>query len=1080
MKKRNLLVLLAACSLMLAGCNQKKEEPKKDDEQQTPSTVAVTSVTVAPGTLALEVGGTGNLTATVAPENATDKAVTWASSNSAVATVANGVVTAVSAGTAEITATAGGKSGKCVVTVTNPAPATVEVTSVTVAPATLALEVGGSGNLTATVAPDNATNKTVTWTTSNAAVATVNNGAVTAVAKGSATITATAGGKSGTCAVTVSEPAPTVNHQDPFVRDVTDPSLTRAYRDEFDEMIEDFSSATPTGETTGAFTGSLLRVLVDSNDTNEPTSPDASIYKMATGVHAIENYEGIGFKIRAVGNKSIKLSNLVLGLRGDDAYKVYPLNLGQALDPDQEELPELTDQFQEIIVSPKQSLDANTKYELAVGGASEQTVLGKILGFHLYALDEECSAVLEIENVFLYEAGEKTVLDNFSREKVNKTDDSCWWRDSTGFIVQKGVTLKNAKYTTKAITLGDYKNVVFNVLGDTSGLKINNVAYASLKDSEGKALTGAVNGAFMSYVVNLEKSGLELAEGKLVFESTTEVVISQIFLSNLINEVPVTEYPKIDIANASYLTKFEATKAAGSIKTNYDDAAADTETNNALGTNYVIAWAGTELVSMDGHNLVLAKDTDAGLVNLVIGSNAEVKDYLVLAIRAEENPASLRFKLGTSEVVNLSSCVAGPGLPTVPTAPGYPYMLEDGFALLVIDLARSGFAGVNNEINIFYNGDTKVEIGSIFFADAYKPAAEVKETVLLDKNMDAGEGYGYVAAVDVTGIKYLKIETTAAAANELRFGLGGDAIYLNTGNLVNIDGEKIAATETEFILDIEASGIVLENGQWFHIHSTLGDAFNIKVSSYELIPVQEITTEKLLDKNMDAGEGYGYVAAVDVTGIKYLLIKTTAVAANELRFGLGGDAIYLNTGNLVNIDGEKIAATETEFILDIEASGIVLENNQWFHIHSTLGEAFNIKVYSYSVKPTLSVKELAGGLDKNMDAGEGYGYVAAVDVSAANAVKVVTTAAAANELRFGLGGDAIYLNTGNLVDINGEKVPATATEFTIDLAASGIVLENNQWFHIHSTLGDAFNIKVTPILALEVGSYAYLLAAYAG
>lgn len=85
---------------------------------------------------------------------------------------------------------------------------TVAVTSVAVSPKTLNLEVGQTGTLTATVKPDNATNKTVTWTTSNDKVATVdNNGVVTAVGKGTATITAAADGKTATCTVTVKVPA---------------------------------------------------------------------------------------------------------------------------------------------------------------------------------------------------------------------------------------------------------------------------------------------------------------------------------------------------------------------------------------------------------------------------------------------------------------------------------------------------------------------------------------------------------------------------------------------------------------------------------------------------------------------------------------------------------------------------------------------------------------------------------------------------------------------------------------------------------------------------------------------------------
>lgn len=80
---------------------------------------------------------------------------------------------------------------------------TIPVTGVSLDKSTMALTADGSETLTATVAPSNATNSTVTWSSSNQAVATVDGGKVTAVAAGTATITATAGGKSATCTVTV-------------------------------------------------------------------------------------------------------------------------------------------------------------------------------------------------------------------------------------------------------------------------------------------------------------------------------------------------------------------------------------------------------------------------------------------------------------------------------------------------------------------------------------------------------------------------------------------------------------------------------------------------------------------------------------------------------------------------------------------------------------------------------------------------------------------------------------------------------------------------------------------------------------
>ena len=166
--------------------------------------IDVSSITLSNTSIALTEQETFQLSATVNPSNATDKTVTWSSSNTAVATVSNnGLVTAVKEGSATITAKAGDKTATCTVTVSKKV---IPVTSVSLNKTSLALTEQESFQLSATVSPDNASDKTVTWSSSNTAVATVsNNGLVTAVKEGSATITAKAGDKTATCAVTISK-----------------------------------------------------------------------------------------------------------------------------------------------------------------------------------------------------------------------------------------------------------------------------------------------------------------------------------------------------------------------------------------------------------------------------------------------------------------------------------------------------------------------------------------------------------------------------------------------------------------------------------------------------------------------------------------------------------------------------------------------------------------------------------------------------------------------------------------------------------------------------------------------------------
>ncbi len=172
-----------------------------------PGAVPVGAVVVTPPTASLIVGSTVQFSAVVldtAGNALSGRSVTWTSSNTGIASVsAAGLVTGVSAGSATLSATSGGKSGTATVTVT-PVP----VAAVSVTPATATLAVGGTVQLTATP-QDSAGNplsaRTVAWSTSSSGVATVStSGLVTGIAAGSATITATSGGKSGTATVTVS------------------------------------------------------------------------------------------------------------------------------------------------------------------------------------------------------------------------------------------------------------------------------------------------------------------------------------------------------------------------------------------------------------------------------------------------------------------------------------------------------------------------------------------------------------------------------------------------------------------------------------------------------------------------------------------------------------------------------------------------------------------------------------------------------------------------------------------------------------------------------------------------------------
>ena len=247
----------------VCGYTISAEEPDTDDP------IAVEGITLDKTTATVEEGATVTLTATVTPDNATDKTVTWSTSDETIATVSGGVVTGVKAGEVTITAKAGDKSATCTVTVTAKQSTEdpedpIAVEGITIDKTTATVEEGATVTLTATVTPDTATDKTVTWSTSNEAIATVSGGVVTGVKAGEVTITAKAGDKSATCTVTV-----TAATTEPEVVPVTGVTLSQtAVTLDIDQSITLTATVAPENATNKAVTWASDKTDVATVDAN--------------------------------------------------------------------------------------------------------------------------------------------------------------------------------------------------------------------------------------------------------------------------------------------------------------------------------------------------------------------------------------------------------------------------------------------------------------------------------------------------------------------------------------------------------------------------------------------------------------------------------------------------------------------------------------------------------------------------------------------------------------------------------------------------------------------------------------------
>ena len=183
----------------------------------TVSDIPVSSVSLNKTSTTIVAGDTEQLVATIEPVNAANQNLTWSSSNINIATVSqDGIVSAVTAGNAYIYAAAdNGKSASCYVTVNR---RIITVSGISMNKSTTSLIVGGTELLTATIAPSDADNTNLTWSSSNLSVATVSawggywgyNVTVTGVSAGTATITVTTadGGHQATCIVNVMQNVP--------------------------------------------------------------------------------------------------------------------------------------------------------------------------------------------------------------------------------------------------------------------------------------------------------------------------------------------------------------------------------------------------------------------------------------------------------------------------------------------------------------------------------------------------------------------------------------------------------------------------------------------------------------------------------------------------------------------------------------------------------------------------------------------------------------------------------------------------------------------------------------------------------
>ena len=204
MKRLSIFFFLILLMILFAfiGCSTSinSNDNNNNSEEPNENIIKATAIKLSVYNLIIDKGQEIQIVATIEPDNATDKSITWTSSDTNIATVNNGLVKAINYGEAILTAKCGTINAIIKVKVRIP------VSKVLMSSSEINLNIGEKSFISATIQPDNATNKDITWSSSDETIATVINGTITAISKGTAIITATADGISGATTVNVIVP----------------------------------------------------------------------------------------------------------------------------------------------------------------------------------------------------------------------------------------------------------------------------------------------------------------------------------------------------------------------------------------------------------------------------------------------------------------------------------------------------------------------------------------------------------------------------------------------------------------------------------------------------------------------------------------------------------------------------------------------------------------------------------------------------------------------------------------------------------------------------------------------------------
>ncbi len=880
----------------------------------------------------------------------------------------------------------------------------------------------------------------------------------------------------------------------PVMAEEAVPSQTREFDASFDRMLD---AVIGSNEADMAYRASAWEAG-KCDDIEDP------IYKVA-GPKISAGFDQLILEVRSP-DESVKLENLILGIRISDAVPVQPYALNHE------------DISGGITLSEGEDLDAQWK-TITIDFA--QTEVGietsnpdAMVGFHLYSAGQ--AGKLDIRKIAVSKGGSETVVKAF-----DGADYGIWWDGgeagtfnvipvsyeitASRQIASEVATSNNVDGKYAAIALGIFGsgNVsVAPILADGSVGAAK--AWSELKDLEGNALS-AIDGVDKNVVISLESLGAKEIRGVEVSVADGTVNISRVFFTNMETVVPELNFPVLDMSTADYMTQFDYEYLTAGA--DYDKAVTDCA---PFGMNYILSYSGKNNVITNGHLVLDAKGEAYTGIKLRSNVASAGREYLVIKYRLEGRADLSDFRFDVlSTATDTGYAVKYPHEWYADTAllsisNLNPYA-GDAYSYLVIDIAKTWGAADISGVDMYISGEGQILIDEIFYADKVGASLQYTDEVLAadfpGKEVTAGgEGYAYIGWINGSvgkGNRYMEL-TVEGDISQLRFEFAGSGVFWASenaeGTLLDANGNKLSQlTGAQTVLiDLVASGINIGALADIHAHNNFAAAGDVlKISSVrfakELPPElswgEEVLAADFPGKEVTAGgPGYAYIGWINGSlgkGYRYMQIEVEG-DISLLRIEMAGGVYWAKEnaqGTLKDYSGQNLAvhSGKQTLVLDLLASGVDISKLADIHVHNEFAAAGDVLKITSVKFANETVNEVTWGDEalaadfpgKEVTAGgPGYAYIGWVNgsVGAGNRYMYLDVEGDISLLRIEFAGSGVFWAAenaqGTLKDIYGRNIANLSGKQTliIDLEATGVNYAALADMHIHNEFAAAGDV----------------------